>query len=136
MVAAEGEEKAGAIQDRRRLCSNGGVGGLRQSVVDGAIAVVDDRQPFEEIASEGILRVIVEDGRSASQRLRPETCAAAIGDGTVEGDSPDGDVARFGCLGELAAHEGERAGIGRIAGCAQKFARGETVVDRLAACHA
>ena len=98
-------------------------------VVEQAVAIVDDSHLFEQIAVERILRVIVEDRGGAAYRLRSETGAWPVGDGGIERNAPDDSVGAFHGLGVFPPHEGQRPGIGRIAGAAGEAARGEGVVD-------
>src|SRR5690606_36354037 len=90
---------------------------------------IDDRKGLEEVEGEGILRVDVEDRRGAADRLRAEARARPVGDGGVEGNAPDHRVRALHVLGELAAHEGKRAGIGRLRLAAGRAASGEGAVD-------
>ncbi len=130
MVAAERQqERAGsqnpagfALDGRRRL--------LMVAVVEQAIAVVDHRHRLEQVAAKRILRIVVEDRRRAPDRLRSETRPRPVRHRRVEGNAPDHGIGALGILGIAAAHEGEGAGIGRIACRAGRLACDESVIDR------
>lgn len=104
MIAAERQKEGAAVEDDICLSFDSGRRVLMIAIVEQAIAVVDHGHFGEEIAVEGILRIIVEDRRSAADRLRPETCARPVRCGGIEGDAPDGDVDAGELLGEAAAH--------------------------------
>ena len=82
--------------------------------VEQAIAIVDHRHCLEQLAVEGILRIVVEDRRGAADRLRPEARARPVGHRGVEGDTPHDRVRALDVLGVAPSHEGERACIGRV----------------------
>ena len=118
MVAAERQQERAGLQELRRLALDRRRRLLVVAAVEQAVAIVDDRQRLEQVAVERILRVVVEDRRGAADRLRPEARARPVGDGGVERNAPDDRVRALHVLGISAAHEGQRAGIGRIAGAA------------------
>src|SRR5437867_3352970 len=84
---------------------------------------------FEQVARERVLRIIVEDRRGATDRLRPEARAGTIGDGGVKGNAPYHGVRAPHVLGVFAPHERQRAGIGRLERRARLGTGGEGVVD-------
>ncbi|EGE55628.1 hypothetical protein RHECNPAF_890040 [Rhizobium etli CNPAF512] len=77
------------------------------------------------------MRIIVEDRRGAPDCLWAEARARPVRRRGVEGNAPDGDIDAEKFLGEAAAHEGERAGKGGIAGCRGEAGRREGVIDGL-----
>jgi len=86
------------------------------AIVEQAVAVVDRRHRGKEVALEGVLRIVVEDGGGATDRLWPEAGARTVGRGGIEGNAPDDGVDTLQLLRIFAAHEGENAGMRRI-GC-------------------
>ena len=131
MVAAKRQQEIG----RRQQLGGFLLDGRRRlpviAVVEQAVAVIDHRHLGEEIAAEGVLRIVVEDGGGAPDRLRSETGAGAIGGGGIEGNAPDDRIRALHLLGVFAAHEGQRAGIGRVGRRRGQGFRGECMVDRL-----
>ena len=130
MVAAERQQERAGFEQFRRLALDRARRLLVVAVVEQAIAIVDHGELFEQVAVERILRIVVEDRGGAADRLRAEARARPVGHGGVEGNAPDDRVRALHVLGIFAPHEGERPGIGRVAGAAERAARGEGVVDR------
>ena len=129
MVAAERQQEGARLDELRRLALDDARRLLVVAGVEQAIAIVDDRHLLEQVAVERILRIVVEDGGGTAYRLRPEAGARPVGDGRVEGNAPDDGVGALDGLGVFPPHEGQRPGIGRVAGAAGQAARGKGVVD-------
>ena len=114
MVAAEAHQMHACRQDRRCLGRDVARDLGMAAVVEAAVAIVDHGECGERVTAERVLRVAVEDGRGPPDRLRPEAGARAVGDGGVERDAPDRDVDPSEIAAVAAAHEGQRAAIGRL----------------------
>ncbi len=82
--------------------------------VERDVPMIDGGDVFENVEAEGVLRVAVEDRRSAADRLRTEAGARAVGDRHVERHAENGEVDAGQVAAVAAAHEGKRAGIGRV----------------------
>jgi hypothetical protein len=129
MRLSSSNQEAGVLQYLRRLPLDRRRRFLVIAVVEQAVAVVDDREILEQVEAERILWIDVEDRRGAADRLRAEARARPVGDGRVEGDTPDHGIRPLHVLAEPAAHEGERAGIGRLRLAASGPAGREGTVD-------
>ncbi len=129
MIAAERKQEGAAVENGAGLpldCRRC-LGVI--AIVKQAVAIVDHRHLGEEIAMERILRIVVEDRRCATDCLRPEAGARPIGGRGIKRDTPDDGVRALKILGEAAAHEGKRAGKGRVGGRRRQVRGGEGVID-------
>ena len=130
MVAAEREEMHVGIEDRPRLRLDRLGNGQRAVQVERHVAVVDRGELVEDVEAEGILRIAVEDRRGAADRLRTEAGARPVRHRHVERDAEDREIDAGQVAAVAPAHEGERAGIGRIGRAALQRRGTEGVVDR------
>ena len=135
MVAAEREEVDVSLDDRSRLRLDLASNGQRVMGIEGDIAVVDRRKLLVEIEAKRVLRIAVENGRRAADRLRTEARPRPVRDRNVERDPEDREVD----AGQIAAvtppHERQCAGKCRIVRAAFQSGGAERMVDwRLARC--
>ena len=78
MIAAEREQVGSAAMISLAVASIASGNAGRHAEIERAVAIVDDRQRFERVEAEGILRIAVEDRRSPADRLRPKAGAGAV----------------------------------------------------------
>ena len=102
------------IEDRLRLRLDRLGDGQRAVQVERDVAVIDRGELAENVDPEGVLRVAVEDRRGAADRLRPEAGARPVRHRHVERDAEDREIHAGQVAAVAPAHEGERAGIGRV----------------------
>ena len=129
MVAAERQQERAGLEQLSGFALDRGRRLLVIARVEQAVAIIDHREPCEQVALERILRVVVHDRRGAADRLRAEARARPVGDRRIEGDTPDDRIRALHVLRIAAAHERQRPGIGRVAGGAGGFRGREGVVD-------
>jgi hypothetical protein len=105
MIAAEREQFRPRTNDLRRLRLDRARHVGHATVVDAAVAPIDDRQLLKWIETERILRVAIEDRRRAADRLRPETRTRPIRSRGIEGHAPHGNIHAFEIARVATAHE-------------------------------
>jgi hypothetical protein len=128
VVAAQREEVHIGIEHAPHLRRNGIRDRVGAMKIERDVAVVHNGEFPEDVDPERILRIAVEDGRGAADRLRPEAGARAVGDGHVERDAEHGEIHAGEVAAVTAAHERQRAGIGRVGGAPLQRLRAEGVV--------
>src|SRR5690606_21367597 len=121
MVSAKRKQESAGPQDLCRLAFDDGGRPVMPAVIQQAIAVIHHCKRLEQVEMKRILRIIVENDGGAAYSLRPKASAGPIGDSSVEGNAPNHSVRALDVLGELAAHEGKRPRIGRVAGRAEEL---------------
>ena len=82
--------------------------------IEEAIAVINDGQGIEGIEHPGPERTPGIFRRSLAHAFGPKAGAGPVGHGLVKGNAGDRDINAGEIAGVFAAHEGERAGIGRL----------------------
>lgn len=132
MIATEREEESARGNDFRGFGLDQSRRLLVTAVVEQHIAVIHHRHLFEQIARKRILRIVVEDRRGAPDRLRPETGARPVRNRCIEGNAQHDGIGALHILAVAAAHEGQRARIGRIRRGATYSLGRKRVVDRFA----
>ena len=106
MIATEADQMYPRVDDGPRLGLNRARDLRMAAIVEGTVAIVDDRERLERVAAERVLRVAAQDRRGPADGLRPEAGAGAVADRRVEGDAPDRDVDTGQLAAVAAAHEG------------------------------
>ncbi|MCY1401673.1 hypothetical protein D9M71_167960 [compost metagenome] len=128
MVAAKRQHRRARIEDVLGVGFDHFGRRLRRTVVEIAIAVVDDRQVIERIKRPRPMPFPGDPGRGGANAPWPEACAGAVAGGRVERHATDGHINAAQVTTVTATHETGDTGVGTFSGRAIKAVTGKGLI--------
>ncbi|MNE74705.1 hypothetical protein D3C80_1708000 [compost metagenome] len=128
MVAAKRQHRRAGIEDVLGVGFDHFGRRLRRTVVEIAIAVVDDRQVIERIKRPRPMPFPGDPGRGGANAPWPEACAGAVAGGRVERHATDGHINAAQVTTVTATHETGDTGVGTFSGRAIKAVTGKGLI--------